>query len=171
MSRNTPTPRGFTLIELMIATATIGVLASVAIPEFQNLEYRSKLAERGAILGATAQAIQDVTLNSSSTPINGNNAAGDASFNGPWNPDANPGPMKRPWVQTQQGWNSLGMIVSGSTYCSYFFSLDATTMMLTVVGDCDLDGDGIHNTETQIYQGLGNAFVLWSDTTVGLNAF
>ena len=158
--------RGFTLIELMMVIGIIGVLASVAMPEFQNMEYRSKLAERDSIMAAIEQAVQDVTLNASAIPLTGAN-----TFAGNWNPDANPGAQKRPWVQGQPGWQNLGMVVTGSTYCSYFFTLDTTTMLLTIVGECDVDGDGVQNTRTQTFQGMGNAFVQQTDVTTGLNAF
>jgi type IV pilus assembly protein PilA len=158
--------KGFTLLELMMVVAIMGVLASIAVPEFQNMEYRSKLAERDSILAAIEQAVQDVTLNSNTIPT----TAG-TFFSGNWNPDTHPGPTVRPWVQGQPGWNSLGMVVTGSTYCSYFFNLNTVTMELTIVGDCDTDGDGNHSTRTQLYQGMGNSFVLVSDTVNDLNAF
>ena len=67
--------KGFTLIELMIVVAIIGILAAIALPAYQDYTTRSKLSE-GLSLGASAKtAVSEHRLSRGSWPAD-NEAAG-----------------------------------------------------------------------------------------------
>lgn len=55
--KQNPSTCGFTLIELMIVVAIIGILAAIAIPKFANLVKRSKDASTVGMLGSIRSAL------------------------------------------------------------------------------------------------------------------
>ena len=50
--------KGFTLIELMIVVAIIGILAAVALPQYQDYTKKSKFAEVVSMVGAARTAVE-----------------------------------------------------------------------------------------------------------------
>ncbi|HAK31968.1 MAG TPA: prepilin-type cleavage/methylation domain-containing protein [Acinetobacter radioresistens] len=62
------TQKGFTLIELMIVVAIIGILAAIAIPQYQNYIAKSQVSRAVAELGAIKTAYE-TCLNDGKTAV------------------------------------------------------------------------------------------------------
>jgi type IV pilus assembly protein PilA len=67
--------KGFTLIELMIVVAIIGILAAIAIPAYQDYTIRSQVTEGLNLAGAAKAAIAETFAQTGTWPAN-NSAAG-----------------------------------------------------------------------------------------------
>jgi type IV pilus assembly protein PilA len=77
--------KGFTLIELMIVVAIIGILAAIAIPAYQDYTIRAQVSEGMNLAAAAKAAVAESFLNRGSAPANRTVAgmsANDADTNG-----------------------------------------------------------------------------------------
>lgn len=153
--------QGLTLIELMIAIAIIGVLASVAVPIFIDQVNRSKLAEGPVMMRTIAQA----EIAFFSVPrTNSQGAEFAPCYLGTGLTPATVTSSKRNWVDIHGGFRRLGVAATSPVYFSYLVAGDSnwdngfcdtdtevTTAVLPstdyafIIAVGDLDGDGIWN--------------------------
>ncbi len=73
--------KGFTLIELMIVVAIIGILAAVAIPAYQDYTIRAKVTEAMSIASQAKTAVSEYYISQGSMPADQATAGLDAAAN------------------------------------------------------------------------------------------
>ncbi len=66
--------QGFTLIELMIVVAIIGILAAIAIPAYQNYTIRAQVSEGLSLADGAKTAISEFYTNYGHFPANNTSA-------------------------------------------------------------------------------------------------
>jgi len=130
---------GFTLVELMVVVALIGVLTSVAIPTFMDYQARSRRSEAFTNLAAIARVQKTYSA-----------TKGEFFDSGlPW-PDYTAPPYGELGTHTmvwdaasEAAWGELGWAPEGQVYYSYQSNVccaDGLCFTASAYGDVDADG-------------------------------
>lgn len=123
-------PTAFTLIEMMIVVAIVGILAATAIPNFRRFQLRSKSSEAkmnlGAIRTAEMAAVSEFGLFIPATP----------------SPSSYPGRSAVPFTDTGPAganFDALGFDPEGTVFFQYSVAVNGTSF--TAEAAADIDGD------------------------------
>lgn len=139
---------GFSLVELMIVVAILGILAAIAVPNFQTMQLKAKRAEALVVMRGIGDA--EVAYQATS---------------GAWieaasNPGTSLTKVARAWNTSKAGWSSLGFRPDGDVRCNYRAqcqggACNAGGSYVRVWATCDIDDDA---TGSAASQGTANIY-------------
>jgi type IV pilus assembly protein PilA len=153
--------KGFTLIELMIVVAIIGILAAIAIPNFMRFQLKSKSSE-GKVNIAAIRTAQESYLAEFGSYVPA--AASPLAF---------PGVSKQLYANVagpNSGFDQLGWSPEGRV----FFQYEAAATLgssYTITARADIDGDGVPQVWGYVKPnnlGLGETTTMGACTTAGV---
>ena len=127
---NRKAQKGFTLIELMIVVAIIGILAAIAIPNFLRFQLKSKSSE-GKVNIAAIRTAEESYLAEFGVYV----------ATAALNPAAAiPGATKQPWDLTPGlNFDQLGFAPEGNVFFQYGVAVAGNAYSISAVADIDAD--------------------------------
>jgi prepilin-type N-terminal cleavage/methylation domain-containing protein len=147
--------RGFTLVELMIVVALIGIISSLAIPNYLKFTARSQRSEMMETVSKMKLYFKNTYDNSGSFITTNTPSAGTQSSVNP-DPSLAPVGQPAPWDSHRPGWVDLPFPPEGSLRMRYAYTPGDASVTIDVCGSFPGMGPNVVTCASGLGANAGN---------------